>query len=171
MPPATLYSRTAIAKQVARLGQAVADRVPPGPLVVIGVLKGAFIFMSDLVRAIPRDLACDFVSVSSYGEGKTSLGAPTLHRDLSMDLRGQHVVVVEDIVDTGITARFLLDRFSALDPSSLHLCALLDKPSRRRVAVEPDFTGFTIDDVFVVGYGLDFAQRYRNLPYLGVLEE
>jgi hypoxanthine phosphoribosyltransferase len=171
MPPSPLYSPTLIAQQIAWLGRSIAEQVPPGPLAVIGVLRGAFVFMADLVRAIPREVTCDFVSVSSYGAGTTSSGAPRLLRDLAMDVRDQHVLLVEDIVDTGLTARFLLDHFATLGPRSLQLCTLLDKPSRRRVAVAPQFTGFTIDDVFVVGYGLDFDQRYRNLPYLGVLEE
>ena len=146
MQPSTLYSQATIANQVAWLGRTIADRIPSGSLVMIGVLKGAFIFMSDLVRAVPRDVTCDFVSVSSYGDGKTSLGEPTLHRDLSTDLRGQHVVLVEDIVDTGITARFLLDRFAALAPSSLYLCALLDKPSRRAVPIPAILTALSMEE-------------------------
>jgi len=171
MPLSTLYSPADLSERIALLGQRIAEHLPPGPISVVGVLKGAFVFMADLVRAIPREVTCDFVAVSSYGAGKASSGHPTLQKNLSMDIQGKHVLLVEDIVDTGLTARFLLDQFKEHQPSGLYLCTLLDKPSRRHVEVTPDFIGFTIDDVFVVGYGLDFGERYRNLPYLAVLDE
>lgn len=166
----TLYSAAAISLRITELGKCIAEQTPEGPIVLVGVLKGSFIFMADLVRAIPRDVLCDFVSVASYGSATQSSGSPRLTKDLSMDIRGRHVLLVEDIVDSGLTARFLLDLFAERCPGSLRICALLDKPSRRRVSVEPDFVGFRIEDVFVVGYGLDFAERHRNLPFLGILE-
>jgi hypoxanthine phosphoribosyltransferase len=138
---------------------------------VVGILRGAFVFMADLVRAIPRELACDFLAVRSYGSATQSSGVVQITHDLQTPLVGQHVLIVEDIVDTGLTVRHLLDLLQTRSPASLHVCALLNKPSRRRTQVPVDFVGFEVPDVFVVGYGLDCDQRYRNLPYLGVIEE
>lgn len=137
------------------------------PILVVGVLKGSFLFMADLVRAIDGPLHCEFLGVSSY-EGTSSTGAVRLTHDLRTDIAGRHVVVVEDIVDTGLTLQYLLRTLAARHPASLRVVSLLDKPSRRTVDVPVDLVGFTIPDAFVVGYGLDLDQLYRNLPYIGV---
>jgi len=138
-------------------------------LLLVCILRGSMVFFVDLAREIDLPLRFDYVDVSSYGDG-TSPGALELRADLREPIEGRHVLLVEDIVDTGRTARFLVDRLSARGPASLHVAALLDKPSRRVVDVEIAYCGFTIPDRFVVGYGLDWAQLYRNLPYIGVLD-
>ncbi len=134
---------------------------------MVGVLRGAFVFMADLVRAIPRELRCDFLGVRSYGDATTSSGIVEITSDLLLPIEGEHVLLVEDIVDTGLTLRYLLDILEARRPRSLHVCALLSKPSRRRVEVPVHFVGFEVPDHFIVGYGLDSGQRYRHLPYIG----
>jgi hypoxanthine phosphoribosyltransferase len=159
-----------IAGRVAALGAAIAEQVPPGPLTVIGVLRGAFVFMADLVRAIPRPLRCDFLGVRSYGDATVSSGIVEITSDLLLPIAGEHVVLVEDIVDTGLTLRYLVEILEARRPRSLSVCALLSKPSRRRVDVRLDFVGFEVPDEFVVGYGLDAAQQHRQLPYIGVID-
>ncbi len=127
-------------------------------------------FMADLVRALPRETCCDFLAVRSYGSATETSGVVQITHDLSLPVTGQHVLLVEDIVDTGLTLRHLMQLLATRGPASLHTCALLSKPSRRRVQVKVDFVGFEVPDQFVVGYGLDFDQRYRNLPYIGVIE-
>jgi hypoxanthine phosphoribosyltransferase len=169
-PPRQLFSAQEIAARVAVLGQEICTTLPAGPILVIGILRGAFIFMADLVRAMPRDVRCDFLTVRSYGSATQTSGVVQITHDLSMPIAGQHVLVVEDIVDTGLTIRRLLDVLESRRPASLHVCALLNKPSRRRTQVALHFFGFEIPDLFVVGYGLDHDQRHRNLPYLGVIE-
>lgn len=170
-PPKVLFSPDVLAARVAELGREIGATLPPGPIHVIGILRGAFVFMADLVRAIPRDVRCDFLAVRSYGSATQSSGVVEITHDLQMPIAGQHVVVFEDIVDTGLTVRHLLDLLRLRQPASLRVCALLNKPSRRLTSVPVDFLGFEIPDVFVVGYGLDHDQRYRNLPYLGIIEE
>ncbi len=139
-------------------------------LVLVCILQGSMVFFVDLARDIPNPLRFDYVGVTSYGDGTTSSGQPQIRADLSRSIEGKHVLLVEDIVDTGITASFLLERFAGRDPASLKLAALLDKPARRQIDVDIDYLGFTIPDEFVVGYGLDYAQLWRNLPYIGVLD-
>ncbi len=140
------------------------------PPLLVGILRGAFIFMADLVRALDMPVTVDFVRISTYGSGTRSSGKPRIAQGASSVIRGQHVLVVEDIVDTGITTRFLLDYLLKRGAASAKLCALLSKPDRRRVEVNIDYLGFTVPDVFVVGYGLDYAQQYRHLPDICVLE-
>ena len=135
------------------------------------VLKGAFVFLSDLSRALPGDCSLDFMAVSSYGKSTKSSGQVQLLKDLDVDLEGRDVVIVEDIVDTGLTLMYLQDILRARAPRSLKTACLLSKPSRRKVDVAVDYIGFTIEDRFVVGYGLDFEGRYRGLPYIGLLDE
>ena len=171
MQPRLLISAQDIAVRVAALGGEVAARLPDGALTVVGVLRGAFVFMADLVRAIPRDVRCDFLGVRSYGAATETSGVVQITSDLSLPVAGQHVLLVEDIVDTGLTLRYLLDLLQAQGPASLHVCTLLNKPSRRRVDVPLDFVGFDIPDRFVVGYGLDADQKYRSLPYVAVIDE
>ena len=142
---------------------------PVEPPLVVGVLKGAFVFMADLVRALNIPVTMDFVRVSSYGSGTTSSGQPRIIHGVRSPLRGRHVLVVEDIVDMGITTRFLRDYLQSKGAASVKLCALLSKPSRRQVEVDIDYLGFTVPDLFVVGYGLDFDQQYRHLPDICVI--
>jgi len=139
-------------------------------LVVVGILRGAVLFMSDLIRLLPISLTIDFMSISSYGGATASSGTVHILNDISYAIAGQHVLVVEDIIDTGLTLKSLLDVLWARKPQSLHMCTLLNKPSRRKVEVTVDFCGFEIPDEFVVGYGLDYAGQYRQLPYIGVLK-
>jgi hypoxanthine phosphoribosyltransferase len=169
-PPRQLVSAAEIADRVAVLGQEIAATLPTGPILAVGILRGAFIFMADLVRALDRDVRCDFLAVRSYGAATETSGVVQITHDLGIPIAGQHVLVVEDIVDTGLTLRHLLDMLETRRPASIHVCALLNKPSRRRTPIPLHFFGFEIPDVFVVGYGLDHDQRYRNLPYLGVIE-
>ena len=141
----------------------------PDDLHVIAVLKGAFIFLSDLARNIPGHVSLDFMAVSSYEKGTTSSGEVTMVKDLDSALDGRNVVIVEDIVDTGLTLTYLQDILRARNPKSLRTACLLSKPSRRQVNVKVEYIGFTIEDRFVVGYGLDYAEQYRNLPHIAVL--
>jgi hypoxanthine phosphoribosyltransferase len=168
--PVELYSAATIAARVAELGRLIDATIPPGPLTVVGVLRGAFVFMADLVRAIPRPMTCDFLGVRSYGDATVSSGVVEITSDLTAPIADRHVLLVEDIADTGLTIRYLLDLLAARHPASLHTCALLSKPSGRRIDVPLDFVGFEAPDEFLVGYGLDAGQLYRNLPYIGVLD-
>jgi hypoxanthine phosphoribosyltransferase len=167
--PVEIISAAAVAARVEELGRAIDAKLPAGPMTVVGVLRGAFVFMADLVRAIPRPLTCDFLAVRSYGDATVSTGVVEITSDLANPVEHRHVLLVEDIVDTGLTLKYLLDLLSARAPASLHTCALLSKPSRRRIDVSVDFVGFDVPDEFVVGYGMDAGQLYRNLPYIGVV--
>jgi len=155
--------------RVRALGRAIRADYDGRDLVLVGILKGSFIFMADLARAIHLPLTCDFMRVSSYGSGTVSSGRIQMEFDLSHPIRGKHVLLVEDIVDTGWTLDHVLRELRRKKPSSLRLAALLHKPDRTRVTVPIDYLGFKIPDRFVVGYGLDFDGRYRNLPHLAVL--
>jgi hypoxanthine phosphoribosyltransferase len=139
-------------------------------LVLVGVLNGAFVFLSDLMRNLDIPCTVDFVSWSSYGKDTSSSGVFRIMKDLETNVESKHVLVVEDIIDTGLTLHYLLDTIRARKPASVRVAALLDKPSRRRIEAKADYLGFQIPDAFVVGYGLDFAQRYRNLPFIGILK-
>lgn len=159
-----------IAQRIDELGREIRGAYEPAePLLCVGVLRGAFIFMADLVRAIPGPVECDFVTARSY-EGTTSTGTVATHLDLLPELAGRHVLLVEDIVDTGRTVATLVDQMAAHAPASLSVVTLLDKPSRREVAVSVRWVGFAIEDRFVVGYGLDLDGRYRSLPYVAVVQ-
>ena len=165
-----LISRDEIAARVGELGESIgrdyAGRVP----VLVGVLKGAVVFTADLLRAIPLPAAMDFMAVSSYGSGTRSSGVVRLTADLSLSIEGRDVIIVEDVIDSGRTISYLRRNLATRHPRSLALCGLLDKVSRREVDVDVDYVGFVIPDEFVVGYGLDFDGRYRELPDLAVLE-
>lgn len=166
--PEVLIDPRRIADRIAELGQEIRAAYPPGAtLTVVGVLKGSFLFMADLVRVLDGPVVCEFLGVSSYA-GTRSTGAVQITQDLRVDLAGRHVLLVEDIADTGLTLDYLLRILSARQPASLRVVALLDKPSRRTVEVKVDHVGFEIPDLFVVGYGLDLDQLHRNLPYIGV---
>lgn len=167
----TLYSAEDLASRTRELAEDVRRTHPGGRLVVVVVLRGAFVFAADLVRALwPLDLVVDFVALASY-EGTESSGRVELVSDLREDVAGAHVLVVEDICDTGLTLAFLVETLRARRPASVRTCVMLDKPSRRTVDFRTDFTGFTIPDRFVVGYGLDLDGRYRNLPEIAVVHQ
>src|SRR4051812_31064340 len=169
-PTEILLSEEQIQKRVGELALEI-RRDFPGDLHVVAVLKGAFIFLSDLVRRIPGPVSLDFMALSSYAKGTTSSGEVRLLKDLDISLDGRNVIIVEDIVDTGLTLTYLQDILRARNPRSLRTACLLSKPSRRQVDVRVEYVGFTIEDRFVVGYGLDFAEQYRNLPNIAILNE
>ncbi len=162
-----LLSCDQIQQRVREIGQQIArDHPEPGDLHLVCVLKGAFMFLGDLIRAIDRVVTIDFMALSSYGKGTNSSGEVRLIKDLDSGLEGRNVIIVEDIVDTGLTLSYLQEILHARAPRSLRTACLLNKPSRRVVEVKVDYIGFTIEDRFVVGYGLDYAEKYRNLPYI-----
>jgi hypoxanthine phosphoribosyltransferase len=168
-PSEILLSAEQIQKRVTELAAQIRADFP-GDLHLIAVLKGAFMFLSDLVRHIDGHVSLDFMAVSSYAKGTTSSGEVRLLKDLDTTLDGRNVIIVEDIVDTGLTLTYLQDILRARNPKSLRTACLLSKPSRRKVDVQVEYIGFSIDDRFVVGYGLDYAERYRNLPHIAVLD-
>jgi hypoxanthine phosphoribosyltransferase len=168
--PVKMLSTEEIAARVKVLGEQITKDYKDKSLVLVVVLKGSFIFASDLCRAIDGPLRIDFLGVRSYGEGTETSGVVQITQDLSKPIAGEDVLIVEDIVDTGLTIAHLMDLFRTRNPRSVKVCALLHKPARSRVAVNIDYLGFTIEDKFVVGYGLDFGERYRNLPYIGLVE-
>ncbi len=138
--------------------------------VFVGVLKGSFIFIADLMRCVDLHCSVDFMAVSSYGKGSVTTGAVKINKDLTENIEGKHVIMVEDILDSGLTLSYLTKYLQQRKPASISLVTLLDKPARRKADVKPDYVGFEIPDAFVVGYGLDFAEKYRNLPYIGILK-
>jgi hypoxanthine phosphoribosyltransferase len=152
-------------------GQIEADYPDGEEILIVCVLKGGFLFMSDLVRSMSPRVAIDFIAVSSYGAGTKSSGEVRFQKDLDSSLENRHVIIVEDIVDTGLTLRYLQEILRSRAPKSLKTVCLLSKPSRRQVDVPVEYIGFTIEDKFVVGYGLDYAEKYRNLPHIAVLQE
>jgi hypoxanthine phosphoribosyltransferase len=168
--PLELISAPTIASRVAELGREIEARVPEGPLTVVGILRGAFVFMADLVRTLRRPITCDFLGVRSYGDATVSSGVVEITSDLGTSISGKQVLLIEDIVDTGLTLKYLQDLLYARTPAGLTTCALLSKPSRRKIDVKVDFLGFEVPDEFVVGYGLDAGQLYRNLPYIGIFK-
>ncbi|MBI4299247.1 MAG: hypoxanthine phosphoribosyltransferase [Chloroflexi bacterium] len=166
-----LISRDQIAESVHRLSRQVEQDYRGSNLLLVGVLKGAFMFMADLVRGLELPVEIDFVRLASYGSRRQSTGGVRLQHGLRSSIEGKDVLIVEDIIDTGHTTRFLIDYLQKRRPASLKLCALLDKPERRQVPVSIDYLGFTVPNKFVVGYGIDFNQEYRHLPDIFVLEE
>ncbi len=166
-----LLSRDEIADAVGRIGQQISHDFTGESVVLIGVLKGACLFLADLARQIELDATFDFIAVRSYGTKKQTAGEVQLIKDVITPLRDMNVVLVEDILDTGLTLTFLRKHLLAHQPRAFKIAALLDKPSRRMVPVQADYVGFQIPDKFVVGYGLDYAERYRNLPDICVLQD
>ena len=166
-----LLSRDEIAKAVDRLASEIKRDYQGKQPLLIGVLKGAFVFMADLIRQLDLPLELEFVRLSSYGAAKESSGRVRVVQELKTPIKGRDVLVIEDIVDTGITISFLLNYLRKKKPASLKLCVLTDKPSRRRVPVSIDYLGFTVPDKFVVGYGLDFDEKFRYLPEICVIED
>jgi hypoxanthine phosphoribosyltransferase len=167
--PEPLLTTEVIEARVAELGAAITRDYAGKELAIVAVLSGSFVFAADLCRRIQLPLSVDFLGVRSYGDSTSTSGIVRITHDLMRPVEGKHVLLVEDIVDTGLTVRYVMDNLSTRRPASLRLASLLNKPERARVSVPIDYLGFTIEDVFVVGYGLDYAQHYRNLPYIGVL--
>jgi hypoxanthine phosphoribosyltransferase len=165
----TLIDESALHARVAELGAEITDDYRGRDPLLVGVLKGAVFFMADLMRAIEIPCEVDFMAISSYGGSVDSSGVVRILKDLDVSIEGRHVLVVEDIIDSGLTLSYLLRNLNARNPASLEICALLTKPERRAERVACRYVGFEIPNCFVIGYGLDFAERYRNLPFIGVL--
>ena len=165
-----LFSEEKIASIVRNMGRQISEDYVGKNLFMVSVLKGSLVFMADLMRAVTIPCSIDFLSVSSYGNGTASSGEGRILKDLDCSLEGKDLLIVEDILDSGMTLSFLLKTLSARNPASIRLCTFLDKPERRRVDIRPDYVGAEVPDKFIVGYGLDYAEKYRNLPYIGVLK-
>ncbi len=168
-----LFTEEEIKDSVKRIARQIEKDFDGEEVVFVGILKGAFMFISDLAREVNLNTKIDFISVSSYGEKTTSSGVVKLIKDLDNDIAGKNVIIVEDIVDTGLTLKYLTDLLDQRKPKSIKLCTLLNKACRRRVDIKNDYIGFEIKDYFIVGYGIDYAQKYRGLPYVGhvILED
>jgi len=164
------YRLEELEKRVRELAAQITADYQGKEIILISVLRGSFVFMADLCRSIDLDCTVDFMAVSSYGGGTSSTGQVQITKDLSGDISGKHVIVVEDILDSGNTLSYLLKLLEQRKPASIRLCTLLDKPERRTKPVEVSYSGFTIPGAFVVGYGLDYAEHYRGLPYIGILK-
>lgn len=164
-----LLDEEQIKRRIKELGQDITRDYKGKNLMMIGVLKGAVVFFSDLIRAIDLPLTTDFIAVSSYGSSTKSSGIVRILKDLDESVENKDVLIVEDIIDTGLTLHYLIDNIATRNPNSVKVCCFLDKPNRRLTQVDVDYVGFTIPDEFVVGYGLDYDERYRNLPHISVL--
>lgn len=165
-----LFSEEQLKNRVQEIARQITADYQGKEIMLISVLRGSFVFMADLCRAIDLPCTLDFMAVSSYGKGTKSSGQVQITKDLSEDISDRHIIVVEDILDSGNTLSYLLKILENRHPASIRLCTLLDKPDRRVKPVEVHYSGFTIPDAFVVGYGLDYAEKYRNLPYIGILK-
>lgn len=165
-----LIDEQALQQRVKELGEEITRDYAGKEILMVGVLRGAVMFMADLCRAIKLPVGIDFMAISSYGQSTTSSGIVKVIKDLDEELKGKHVLVVEDIIDSGLTLKYLLENLKSRQPASLKVCALLNKPERRKVDVHFDYIGFSVPDAFLVGYGLDYAEKYRNLPCIGILK-
>jgi len=165
-----LYSEKDIQKRARELGKQITREYAGEELILLGTLKGAVMWMTDLMKNIDLDTRIDFVSASSYGSSTTSSGVVKITKDVSMDIYNKNVLIIEDIVDTGTTLKFLKNYLADRNPKSVKICTMLDKPSRRKEKLVADYIGFEVEDLFIVGYGLDYDQKYRNLPYISYLE-
>jgi hypoxanthine phosphoribosyltransferase len=166
-----LIDEDSLAARIAELGREISEDYAGRDLLLLGVLKGAVFFMSDLMRNLTVPCEIDFMAISSYGASTDSSGVVRILKDLDLNIEGRHVLIVEDIIDSGLTLSYLVRNLESREPATLEICALLTKPARREIDVPVRYTGFEIPNKFVIGYGLDFAERYRNLPYVGVLHE
>ena len=164
------YSHEEIQAKVKELGEAITRDYQGKEPIFVGVLKGCFVFMADLMRCVDIPCEIEFMVLSSYGSGTTSTGSVKIVKDIDLPLEGKDVLIVEDILDTGFTLSFLVDLLKSRNPKSIEICTLLDKPDRRKVEISAKYTGRKIPDEFVVGYGLDYDEKYRNLPFIGVLK-
>jgi len=165
-----LIEPEALQQRVTELGEEISHDYAGRDLLLVGVLKGAVFFMADLMRHLTIPCEIDFMAISSYGDSTDSSGVVRILKDLDINIEGRHVLVVEDIIDSGLTLSYLIRNLEAREPATLEICALLTKPERREIDVPVRYVGFEIPNRFVIGYGLDFAERYRNLPYVGVLD-
>ena len=165
-----LLSEEQIAEKVAQIGRQITEDYRDKNLLMVSVLKGSVVFMADLMRAVDCPARIDFMSVSSYGSGTKTTGVVKIVKDLDQDLSGKDILIVEDILDSGMTLSYLKGLLQSRNPASIRIATLLDKPSRRKVDLKADYVGFEVPDEFVVGYGLDFDEQYRNLPFVGVLK-
>jgi hypoxanthine phosphoribosyltransferase len=165
-----MFSETALQQKVAELGKRISKDYAGKEVFAVGILKGAVVFYTDLVRAIDVPVQFDFMIASSYGAGSKSSGTVKILKDLDYDIEGKDVIIIEDIIDSGLTMNYLLKYFQHRKPASVKLCALLSKPSRRKAEVDIDYCGWEVPDEFLVGYGLDYAEKYRSLPYIGILK-
>jgi hypoxanthine phosphoribosyltransferase len=161
-----MFTREQIETRAAEIGRQITADYAGDEIIVIGILRGAVMWLSELIKSVDLEMQIDFMVVSSYGEATKTSGIVRIEKDLSEDIEGRHIILVEDIVDTGVTLNYLKEYLEGKGPASVRICSLLDKPSRREQPVDIDYLGFTVDNVFIVGYGLDVAQRYRNLPYI-----
>ena len=166
-----LIEKEPLRRRIAELGSEISADYEGRDLLLVGVLKGAVFFLADLMRHLPVPCEIDFMAISSYGASTDSSGVVRILKDLDINIEGRHVLVVEDIIDSGLTLSYLMRNLEAREPASLEVCALLTKPARREIDVPVRYTGFEIPNRFVIGYGLDFAERYRNLPYVAVLND
>ena len=164
-----LLSEEEIREKVAEIGKQISVDFAGKNPIFVGVLKGCFIFMADLMRNVSIPCSMDFMAVSSYS-GTNSTGAVNINKDLNEDILGRHLILVEDILDSGVTLNYLKQYLAVSQPASVHIVTLLDKPARRKAPIQPDYSCFKVPDAFVVGYGLDYNERYRNLPYIGILK-
>lgn len=165
-----LYAEDDLKERVKSLGAEISGDYAGEEIVAVGILKGAVVFFADLIRAIDIPVKTDFMAASSYGASTKTSGTVKILKDLDYDIEGKHVLIVEDIVDSGLTLNYLMKNIKGRKPKSVKLCALLSKPERRKAAVEIAYCGFEVPDYFLVGYGLDYAERYRNLPCIGILK-
>lgn len=166
-----LITEEEIKKKVKEMAREISRDYSEGNLLFIGVLKGSVFFITDLMRQMEIDVSVDFMAVSSYGSSTQSSGIVRILKDLDFDIEGRNVLIIEDIIDTGTTLKYLYEYLKARSPKSIKICSLLDKPDRRKADIKADYLGFSIPDAFVVGYGLDYAEMYRQLPYVGILKE
>ena len=166
-----LYSGEQLHAKMQELGAAITADYAGKDLLMVSILKGSVMVMADLMRAVDLPLQIDFMNVSSYGAGTETKGSVKILKDLDVDIKGKHVLIVEDILDSGVTLHNLINLLKQREPASVEICTLFSKPSRRQVEVEAKYLGYEIPDAFIVGYGLDFAEKYRNLPYVGILKE
>lgn len=165
-----LISREELAKRIKELGQQISKDYEGKDLMLVGVLKGSVPFMADLLREITIHCTMDFMAVSSYGSSTQSSGVVRILKDLDSNIENKHILIVEDIIDTGYTLKYLIGNLKSRKPADLQVCCLLDKPDRRKVDLGIKYVGFKIPDAFVIGYGLDYAEKYRNLPFIGILK-
>lgn len=165
-----LFSEEKIKEKVEELGKRISKDYSGKDIIVIGVLKGANIFLSDLIRKIDMSVTVDFIDVSSYGHSTESSGVVKINKDLDFSIEDRDILIVEDIIDSGLTLKYLLENLKSRKPKSIGICTLLDKPERRKVNIDVNYIGFKIPDEFIVGYGIDYAEKYRNLPYIASLK-
>ena len=166
-----MITQEEILKKAGEIGRQITEEFKGEEIVMVGILRGAVLWMADLMKCVELDMTIDFMAVSSYGAATKTSGVVKINKDLDTDIEGKHVIIVEDIVDSGVTLNYLKGYFVSRGAKTVKICTLLDKPDGRRVEIDVDYRGFTVDDRFIVGYGLDYDQKYRNLPYVTYLED